>query len=74
MRITMLSTDQGSENGFRIQTYEAGHTYDLSDTLAEQFLQRGTAQAVGNAKPPKRAAKKSPQQKQLNDAPENKHV
>lgn len=72
MRITMLSTDQGSEDGIRIRTYEAGRVYDLSDALARQFLQRGSAQAVSEAKPPKRTTKKSPRQKQLKSAPENK--
>lgn len=43
MIITMLRTARGTEDGFSIQQFFQGKTYDIRDNLACSFLQRGFA-------------------------------
>lgn len=43
MKIKMLKTRQGSEDGFIIHNYVKGNEYDLADTLATHFLRNGWA-------------------------------
>ena len=38
MLITMLSSTKGADNGFTIKTYEKGETYDLTKSLAMNFI------------------------------------
>ncbi|MCE9567648.1 MAG: hypothetical protein K8U57_37075 [Planctomycetes bacterium] len=38
-KVTMLRSQFGSENGFDVQLYLKGRTYDLAEGLACQFLQ-----------------------------------
>ncbi len=47
VKIRMLRDDRGSENGFDVQGYEAGKTYEVPASLAVAFCdQRGSAQRV----------------------------
>lgn len=43
MFIIMLETRRGSEDGFIVRCFEAGGEYDIADSLARSFIQRGWA-------------------------------
>lgn len=43
MQITMKETRRGSEDGFTVQRYEAGQSYDVAHTLACQLINNGWA-------------------------------
>jgi len=43
MRITMLDSRFGSEDGYIVVRYEQGKTYDVTDRLARSFIARGYA-------------------------------
>lgn len=43
MKITMLHTKRGSEDGFVVRQFEAGQTYDVADTLARSFVSQEVA-------------------------------
>ena len=56
MKVTMLQTVQGSEDGVIVQVYREGEQYDLSATdraldLAAVFLREGWAVEEGVATP-----------------------
>lgn len=38
MRIKMLETSLGASDGVNVRPYQAGETYDVSETLANAFL------------------------------------
>ena len=49
MKIRMLSTQRGADDGVTVRTYEAGHVYELAETergldLALVFLREGWAE------------------------------
>ncbi len=46
MRIKMLETRCGTENGFTIRRYCGGSEYDVADSLARSFLAAGFAVAI----------------------------
>lgn len=43
MKIKMTKTKDGSSDGINIDTYEKGKKYDVSDSLAENFVGQGVA-------------------------------
>ena len=43
MRILMLETRRGSEDGFIVRRFDAGQTYELAQMLARRFIRRGWA-------------------------------
>src|SRR4051794_4919154 len=43
MKITMLGTRRGCEDGFAVMQYHKGETYDMADTQARDFVQKGWA-------------------------------
>ncbi len=43
MKITMLSTHRGTEDGHSLKYYERGQEYEVSRTLASSFISRGWA-------------------------------
>jgi hypothetical protein len=43
MRIKMLETRRGSEDGFTVRRFEEGEQYDVAEGLARQFLKDGWA-------------------------------
>ncbi len=52
MRIRMLKTTRGAADGFTVQTYEAGQSYELPETLramdlARVFMAAGWAKLEG---------------------------
>lgn len=47
MKITMLETRPGADDGVRVATYEKGATYDVSDALAKCFLDAREAKKAG---------------------------
>jgi hypothetical protein len=53
MRIKMIETARGSENGVDAATYLAGEAYDVGAALAHTFIAAGLATEVkaGKAKP-----------------------
>ncbi len=77
MRVRMLETKRGASNGFTVRRYDQGEEYELSDSLALNFISQGVAKAVtiGGADAP---AKKTPakktkvKRKAIARAPENK--
>ena len=38
MRVTMLSTQKGSEDGINLSTFVAGESYDMGEWLAGAFI------------------------------------
>lgn len=62
MRVVMLEEEKGSPNGIRVEKYEKGAIYDLTDRLAGIFIDLGSAKEVGR------------QRKNIGDAPSNKAV
>jgi len=61
MKVKMLKTVKGSPNGIAVLVYEKGETYDVNNSLASCFLGDGHAVEEG-----------APENKSLNNAPENK--
>ena len=43
MKIQMLKTVRGSEDGFVVKRYHKGNEYDVRDTLARSFIRKGEA-------------------------------
>ncbi len=48
MRVLMIETRKGTEDGFTIREYIAGHEYDLREHLARAFLAAGFAIPIEN--------------------------
>ena len=48
MLITMLYTARGSQDGFKVERFEAGQTYDLAEVLACHFLRWNMAVRARN--------------------------
>lgn len=46
MKIRMLVTAPGADDGFTVLTYEAGKEYDVSDMLAKEFVGAKQAEIV----------------------------
>lgn len=46
MKILMLETHRGCEDGFHARRYHKGKTYDISSTLACAFVNNGWAVTV----------------------------
>lgn len=46
MRVKMLKTRRGASNGFTIKRYDQGEEYELSDSLALNFISQGVAKAA----------------------------
>lgn len=46
MRVRMLETRRGTEDGFAIRLFEQGREYEMGDFLARQWIAAGRAQAV----------------------------
>jgi hypothetical protein len=38
MLVRMIKTERGSENGYTVETFQAGEVYDLAPSLAEVFV------------------------------------
>ena len=82
MRVRMLRTKRGASNGFTVRRYDQGECYELSDSLALNFISQGAAKAVtigsADALAKKTPAKKTPakktkvKRKAIARAPENK--
>ncbi len=43
MRVLMLETRRGSEDGFAVRRFHKGCCYDIADSLARAFLRAGWA-------------------------------
>lgn len=46
MRVRMLETRRGTEDGFVVRRFEQGIVYDLADCLARRFIAAGRAEAM----------------------------
>jgi len=46
MRVRMLQTRRGTEDGFVVRLYQAGRDYHITDYLAKRFIASGYAIAV----------------------------
>jgi hypothetical protein len=46
MRIKMIETRRGSEDGFSIKLFEAGQEYDVRHTMGVDFIRKGWAKDV----------------------------
>ncbi len=61
MKIRMIETRSGSQDGINVNTYEAGKSYDLTERLAGVFIDNGWAvedKAMDNAPETKAEAPK----------------
>jgi len=58
MKIKMLETNPGSEDGFTVKDYEAGHEYEVGDALGRAFVDAKHAEEVkAQSKPEQPVAK-----------------
>jgi hypothetical protein len=75
MKIKMLRSKMGSNDGHSTHYYQEGEEYDVSDALAESFIGERLAEAVAagkaDAAPENKAIAKAPKNK-ADAAPENK--
>jgi hypothetical protein len=46
MKIIMLSTRYGSEDGFVVRRFLQNHQYEIADSLAAYFMQIGAAKKL----------------------------
>jgi|AKVG01.1.fsa_nt_gi hypothetical protein len=44
MKITMLKSAKGSEDGNNVKLYKEGHIYDVSDDLGQAFFEDGACE------------------------------
>jgi hypothetical protein len=51
MKIIMLRTAPGSEDGIRVQSYAEGQTYEVGEALGRAFCDSGAARLVEDDKP-----------------------
>lgn len=65
-KITMLETRKGSPDGVNVNTYEAGASYALPESLAATFVSIGAAEDAKESKPAP-----APENKSEGPAPEN---
>lgn len=59
-KVTMLKTALGSEDGIKVNTYQAGESYEIGDKLADVFVSH------------MRVAALTEEMKSIPQAPENK--
>lgn len=62
MRITMKSSQLGSPDGVRVESFEKGVSYDVTDSLGKEFIAagfavEGDARKTITAPPPAKADK-----------------
>lgn len=69
MRIKMLQTSFGASDGVTVRPYQAGETYDVSQTLADAFLGDRVAALADQPAKPKAKPKAT---KNAGAQPENK--
>ena len=50
MKLRMLKTTQGSEDGFTIKTFECGKEYSVVENLGTVFIDMGVAEIVPESK------------------------
>ena len=53
----MLGTVQGSRDGLKVETFTKGETYELDESLAEQFYHQGAIEEIGGNPADKREKK-----------------
>lgn len=53
MRVRMIVTSDGSEDGISLRTFNGGQVYDLAPRLAEIFIGGGMAEMVADEVPVK---------------------
>jgi len=44
MLVTMTKTVRGSQDGFKVELFEAGQTYEIAGNLAADFVRKGHAE------------------------------
>lgn len=54
MRIKMLETRRGTEDGIAVREYRRGEEYELGDMLARAFLAAGFAVRIFPPRPPRK--------------------
>lgn len=47
MLVTMLQTRKGTEDGFKVEEYAEGESYDICSSLANAFIRSGFAKKAG---------------------------
>lgn len=47
MRVRMLQTRRGTEDGFRVRQYKYGKVYEIKERLARSFIAAGYAVPFG---------------------------
>jgi hypothetical protein len=67
MKIKMLRSKMGSNDGHSTHYYEEGQEYDVSEALGQSFLDEKLAEIVAEAK-----AEAAPENKAIAKAPKNK--
>ena len=67
MKIKMLRSKMGSNDGYSTHYYQEGEEYDVSDALAESFFAEKLAEAMPDSK-----ADTAPDNKAIAKAPKNR--
>lgn len=57
MKIVMLRTAPGSEDGIRVQSYAEGQTYEVGEALGRAFCESGAARPAEEEKSGTKLAK-----------------
>jgi len=68
MKVKMLKSALGSENGIEVKEYQAGEVYEVSESLAKDFLSLKVAEAAKEEK----AVEEAPKNKAISKAEKNK--
>lgn len=71
VRVRMLKTQNGSEDGFTNRSFVKGGEYEVSPDLAEQFMTDAAAEMV-DGKVEQKAVEEAPKNKAIEKAPKNK--
>jgi hypothetical protein len=74
MKVKMLASKMGSNDGITTKLYEKDETYEVSEDLGNSFLSEKLAEVVNDdvTEPAQKANPAAPQNKAVAKAPENK--
>lgn len=72
VKIKMLCNDNGSEDGITVKTYVEGKEYEVGESLANGFFQRGSCELAKEKKSVEKAISQASENKAIKQAPKNK--
>jgi hypothetical protein len=72
VKIKMLCNDNGSEDGIIVSTYMEGKEYEVGQSLADGFFQRGSCELAEEKESNEKAISEAPKNKAIKQAQKNK--